>query len=606
MFKIEFTTRPRCRQLKLPCLSTEVALIWDLIPYSNFRIIKLRLELNYLLTSLCYIIRGGFFFLALVSLKNSWTGVISWDLFSKPSYKIEFSLLVDPVSLIFGSLVLLITGSVILFSKYYIKTEIFYFRFHAILMLFVISMLALVFGIRLISLVLGWDGLGVTSYLLVIYYSSWKSSNAGILTALINRVGDVFILLAIGFFLLEGGYNLNLTALQSSSRAVYPVCLLVLARITKSAQIPFSAWLPAAIAAPTPVSSLVHSSTLVTAGVYLTVRFQAPLRARSFRLALLLFIGTVTMVIAGISALSEIDIKKIVALSTLRQLGLIIRAMGCNNWVIGYFHLLTHAYVKALLFMSVGNLIHAALDYQDLRKRHLSISSLPLSSAFLLCTNISLCGFPFFSTFYSKDIWLESAYIATLPSFIYLLFVLAVAITVLYSTRLIFYLLIRKSERFSVALQSEENVDFKLSVRFLWMVALLSGPTLGWLVLKTPIIVFLPTDIKVLTLKVILLSVLGYFLFLRKYLYSKKERVFWSLSNIWALPFISAPWLIKTYIVSLNKVAFYIEKGNISYWRYLRWGHQSKKESASVWGEYSNKYQHLLAIAFLVLGLVVI
>jgi len=334
------------------------------------------------------------------------------------------------------------------------------------------------------------------------------------------------------------------------------------------------------------------------------------------------------MVIAGISALSEIDIKKIVALSTLRQLGLIIRAMGCNNWVIGYFHLLTHAYVKALLFMSVGNLIHAALDYQDLRKRHLSISSLPLSSAFLLCTNISLCGFPFsslplssafllctnislcgfpfFSTFYSKDIWLESAYIATLPSFIYLFFVLAVAITVLYSTRLIFYLLVRKSERFSVALQSEENVDFKLSVRFLWMVALLSGPTLGWLVLKTPIIVFLPTDIKVLTLKVILLRVLGYFLFLRKYLYSKKERVFWSLSNIWALPFISAPWLIKTYIISLNKVAFYIEKGNISYWRYLRWGHQSKKESASVWGEYSNKYQHLLAIAFLVLGLVVI
>lgn len=303
--------------------------------------------------------------------------------------------------------------------------------------------------------------------MLVIYYSSWKRSNAGILTALINRVGDVFILLAIGFFLLEGGYNLNLTALHASSIATYVVCLLVLARITKRAQIPFSAWLPAAIAAPTPVSSLVHSSTLVTAGVYLVVRFQASLTVNSFRVSLLLFIGTVTIFIAGVSALSEIDIKKIVALSTLRQLGLIMRAIGCSNWAISYFHLLTHAYVKALLFIRVGNLIHSTLDYQDLRKSSLSISSLPLSSSFLLCTNMRLCGFPFFSTFYSKDTWLEYSYTISTPLFIYIFFGLAVVITVLYSARLIFYLLIRKSEGFRTAAQREENSDLKTSIRIL-------------------------------------------------------------------------------------------------------------------------------------------
>jgi NADH-ubiquinone oxidoreductase chain 5 len=192
------------------------------------------------------------------------------------------------------------------------------------------------------------------------------------LTALINRVGDFFILLSIGFFLLEGGYNLNLTALHSSSIAIYPVVLLILARITKRAQIPFSAWLPAAIAAPTPVSSLVHSSTLVTAGVYLVIRFQASLAINSLGRVTLIRLGTITIIIAGLSALSEIDIKKIVALSTLRQLGLIIRALGCDNWVVRYFHLLAHAYVKALLFIRVGTLIHSALDYQDIRKSSLS------------------------------------------------------------------------------------------------------------------------------------------------------------------------------------------------------------------------------------------
>jgi len=568
-------------------------------------IIKLRLELNYLLSFICLSASWLLFYRAVLNLKTSKTLIISWDLLFTTPYKFELSLLIDPVSLIFSRLVLFITGSVILFSKYYINRETHYTRFHYILISFVISILLLVFGVSLVSIVLGWDGLGVTSYLLVIYYSSWKRSNAGILTALINRVGDFFIILAISFFILEGGYNLNLTALHSSSVGVYLICLLVFARITKSAQIPFSAWLPAAIAAPTPVSSLVHSSTLVTAGVYLIIRFEAALTSESMGTIVLLVLGTMTIIIAGLSALSEIDIKKIVALSTLRQLGLMISAIGCNNWSIRYFHLLTHAYIKALLFIRVGNLIHSRLDYQDLRKVSLSMTALPLRASFLACTNLRLCGFPFFSTFYSKDMWLEYSYSATNPIFIYLLFGLAVVITVLYSARLIFYLLIRKSERLTTVVEREERVDLKFSIILLWTAALTSGPTLGWLLFKSPTIIFLPLEVKTLTIKAILISVPLYFFFFRRLLYNKKEPVYWRASNIWALPFISAPIGIKVFIIYALRMAFFIDKGNLGL-RLLGGVIQEKKRVAHIWGEAFNKYRQVIALIFSVIILLVL
>lgn len=176
--------------------------------------------------------------------------------------------------------------------------------------------------------------------------------------------------------------------------------------MTKSAQIPFSAWLPAAMAAPTPVSSLVHSSTLVTAGVYLLFRFSELLSHRAY-LPCLLKAGVLTIIIAGCAALSELDIKKIVALSTLSQLGLIITTLGLGLYEIAYFHLLTHAFFKALLFISVGNIIHLSRDFQDLRKIKLIEFCYPVSLSFSLVANCSLCGFPFLAGFYSKDLILE-------------------------------------------------------------------------------------------------------------------------------------------------------------------------------------------------------
>lgn len=179
--------------------------------------------------------------------------------------------------------------------------------------------------------------------------------------------------------------------------------------MTKSAQMPFSSWLPAAIAAPTPVSALVHSSTLVTAGVFLLIRFYNFLTEIKYFNFILIIISCSTILIAGLSALTECDLKKIIALSTLSQLGVIIASLGLGCVNLAFFHLITHALFKALLFICAGSIIHFHIHGQDLRTIGNLTRQLPFTISALLIANISLCGLPFISGFYSKDMILETA-----------------------------------------------------------------------------------------------------------------------------------------------------------------------------------------------------
>merc|ERR1711984_45712 len=172
------------------------------------------------------------------------------------------------------------------------------------------------------------------------------------------------------------------------------IFLIILSACTKRAQIPFSAWLPAAIAAPTPVSALVHSSTLVTAGVYLIIRLNY-IFCSSSRTNVLLFIGIITILLAGAAAIFEIDIKKVIALSTLSQLGVIIIILGGMEPVLSFFHLLRHAYFKAILFICAGIIIHNIKDYQDIRKIRIILSNIPITIRVIIVANLSLCGLPF-------------------------------------------------------------------------------------------------------------------------------------------------------------------------------------------------------------------
>lgn len=204
----------------------------------------------------------------------------------------------------------------------------------------------------MVSLILGWDGLGVTSYLLVIFYQRSKSYRAGIITALTNRLGDVGLLISIILILPYGTWNFLIYNDSRVELSLILARLIILSACTKSAQMPFSAWLPAAMAAPTPVSALVHSSTLVTAGVYLLIRINI-LLVRFEILEILIMLGTFTIFIAGGAAMFEMDIKKIIALSTLSQLGAMVMGLGMGSPTMAYFHLLSHAFFLKQCYLYV-------------------------------------------------------------------------------------------------------------------------------------------------------------------------------------------------------------------------------------------------------------
>jgi NADH-ubiquinone oxidoreductase chain 5 len=261
-------------------------------------------------------------------------------------------------------------------------------------------MLVLILGSRPIAFIFGWDGLGVTRYLLVAYFSRWDSSNRAIVTILTNRLGDSFLLWFFVPFLC-GTFN------EESQMVNTPfVGLLLLTAITKSSQSPFSSWLPQAIAAPTPVSRLVHSSTLVTAGVFLVLKFQILFNS-SLSVSLLYLAGWTTSLVSGLISLIEADGKKIVALSTLNQLGLIFVALSFSSKWFVLFHLVTHAFFKSCIFIQFGFIIIGRRGTQD--SRHYSGLSmlLPLNVVFLVGSVFSLLGLVFTSGFYSKELILR-------------------------------------------------------------------------------------------------------------------------------------------------------------------------------------------------------
>ena len=306
-----------------------------------------------------------------------------------------------------------------------------YLRFVYSIVLFILSMWLLIVSPNMVRLLLGWDGLGLSSYILVIFYQRERSNSAGMITLIRNRIGDVSILIRIGLLRRAG----NWTFIFLQEEGIIVVGLVTIAAITKRAQIPFSAWLPAAIAAPTPVSSLVHSSTLVTAGVYLLIRFNSLLVIRDIR-NYLLVISVITSVIAGLRAIVENDIKKVVALSTLSQLGLIMVSLRVGISDLAFFHLITHALFKSTLFMCVGFIIHSIDGSQDRRGiRGLSYSS-PLIRVLFRVTNIALAGFPFIAGFYSKDLILEG-FIRGTNFLVLISLLLATGLTVSYRLRVL-------------------------------------------------------------------------------------------------------------------------------------------------------------------------
>ena len=362
----------------------------------------------------------------------SW--ILEWTIFSISRSSFTFNIILDSVSLRFRVLVCTISGFVIIFSKEYILHENFFSRFIKLVISFVLTINFLIFIPSLPALLLGWDGLGITSFLLVVYYQNYKSLAAGILTIIVNRIGDVLIILCIALLVTQGHWLVTL--FWDFNLSFLVIILITVAAITKRAQIPFSAWLPAAIAAPTPVSALVHSSTLVTAGVYLLIRFHFFFSNFIFFNKLLLFFSTLTLLMAGIRANMETDLKKIIALSTLSQLGLIIFRLALNLPLLALFHLFIHALFKALLFLCAGIIIHFGLNNQDIRVIGIVSAQFPGVVACINIGNFALCGMPFISGFYSKDLILERSFVCRTNVLIIFLIFVATGLTAGYTVRI--------------------------------------------------------------------------------------------------------------------------------------------------------------------------
>nr|YP_009732525.1 NADH dehydrogenase subunit 5 [Arion vulgaris]QHS71049.1 NADH dehydrogenase subunit 5 [Arion vulgaris] len=331
------------------------------------------------------------------------TTIIEYTLMEISSTSFSISFIVDKISLSFSAMVMLIACSVYIFASSYMQADLNYVRFIWILSMFVLSMNILIFAGSFLMLLLGWDGLGITSFALIIYYSSSSSLMAGYMTLLVNRLGDVFIMSSMFILVYMGQFNL-----YTYSNSYYWLFLLwMLASFTKSAQYPFSAWLPEAMAAPTPVSALVHSSTLVTAGIYLMTRFSMSENLPSEILSTMAFTGSITCLLGGICALYENDVKKVVALSTLSQLGLMMFSLSLGAPTLTLFHLYMHALFKALLFLCVGLVLLMSFGNQDMRLMGGLLIKTPLLSIFFNLSTLCLMGIPFMNAYYTKHVILE-------------------------------------------------------------------------------------------------------------------------------------------------------------------------------------------------------
>nr|YP_009864998.1 NADH dehydrogenase subunit 5 [Carpilius maculatus]QKE42636.1 NADH dehydrogenase subunit 5 [Carpilius maculatus] len=471
--------------------------------------------------------------------------IIEWELMSLGSSLITFTVVFDWISLLFLSFVFLISSSVLFYSGSYMSGDHTFSRFMYLVLSFVASMSFMVLSPNLISILLGWDGLGLVSYALVIYYQNEKSANAGMLTVLSNRVGDVAILLSIGLMSMLGSWNFFLYSfyMDDENWLTFKL-LLMLAAMTKSAQIPFSAWLPAAMAAPTPVSALVHSSTLVTAGVYLMIRFSPALEGSKVQSVLLIFSCT-TMFMAGLGANFEYDLKKIIALSTLSQLGVMLSILSLGYTNLAFFHLLSHALFKALLFMCAGVVIHSVSDYQDIRCMGSLVNFMPVTVSYMTIANLALCGFPFLAGFYSKDLILEVAYMTWINIIALLLYILATGLTVMYTLRLIYYTLSGEFNLVCLSGVSDEDQIMVNSMSMLGMGAVLAGASLSWVLFPEPYMICMSVFMKSLTLLISGLGgFMGYMLNMMNTVYKLKSMNNYNIvvfsGSMWFMPLLSS------------------------------------------------------------------
>ena len=401
---------------------------------------------------------------AFLSLITFWKGIksdiygnyIIFEWISSGGFTANWSINIDPLSSVMLVVVTFVSALVHIYSIGYMSHDPHKPRFMSYLSLFTFSMLALVVSDNFLQLFFGWEGVGLCSYLLIgFWYKKDSANNAAIKAFIVNRIGDFGLAIAIFLiFLFFGTINFEeifeVTNLYAEKKLVFfgfelnlitLICVfLFIGAMGKSAQFLLHTWLPDAMEGPTPVSALIHAATMVTAGVFLVVRCSPIFEYSQAALNLVAIVGMITALFAASVALVQNDIKKIVAYSTCSQLGYMFFAAGVGAYHVAMFHLFTHAFFKALLFLGAGSVIHAFKDEQDIRKMGGVRKKLPFTYIFMLIGTLALTGFPFLSGFYSKDAIIEFAYLknSSLGNYAASVGILTAFLTSIYSWRLFF------------------------------------------------------------------------------------------------------------------------------------------------------------------------